>query len=246
MTESSLLNDSLCTFSTLCLSEDKPKRVAKAAKMFERKVYNTKSSELFKKVNNTSSKRSILSPPKLKSVTQASWVAGGYWHDGIDIPTLSRSSSQSSGFGSAGSNFAPSREPSVHEFDQCSVISDATQSCCNTRPNNISTVVSYQQNLQHPFSEMRCPSGHQTVKFASPNLCTPQTLISQSCQRNSPIFMDQCLQGQNVNVSDIKNPSEMQMFPSHTTIVTSPVWLPALLCGSVILNIIVLCTTLLR
>ena len=248
MTESHSLNDSLSTLSTLSLSEDKPKYITKAPKIFERKVYSTQSSELFKKLNNTSGRKSILSPPKLKSVTQASWVAGGYWQDGIDTPTLSRSSSQSSGFGSAGSNFAPSREPSVHEFDQCSVLSDTAPSCYTSRQNNISPVRFYsQQSIQSPFAELKRSSSNQTMKFASPNLCSPQTLLPpQNYQRNSPVFMDQCLQRQSINATDMKSPSEMQMFPSHTTIVTSPVWLPALLCGSVILNIIVLCTTLLR
>ncbi|XP_076243688.1 uncharacterized protein LOC143184953, partial [Calliopsis andreniformis] len=246
VSENYLLNDSLSTLSTLSLSDDKPKYSSKAPKIFETKVYNTKSSELFKKVNNISGRKSILSPPKLKSVTQASWVAGGYWYDGIDPPTLSRSSSQSSGFGSAGSNFAPSREPSIHEFDQCSVISDATPSCYNVRQNNISPVASYyQQSFQYPFSESQNSNSNQIGKFTSLNHCTPQTLY-QNCQRSSPVLMDQSLQAQNISINNIKNPSEMQMFPSHTTIVTSPVWLPALLCGSVIVNIIVLCTTLLR
>ncbi|XP_053998548.1 uncharacterized protein LOC128887093 [Hylaeus anthracinus] len=246
--ENNSLNDSLTTLSTLYLSEDKPKYATKTPKIFEKKVYNTTSSEIFKKLNNTCGKRLILSPPKLKSVTQASWVAGGYWHDGIDPPSLSRSSSQSSGFGSTGSNFAPSREPSVHEFDQCSVISDGTQSYYTSRQSNVSPVGSFcQQNLQSPFTELKNLVSNQTMKLPSPNLCTPKTLLpSQNHQSNGSPFMDQCYQGQNVNISDIKNPSEMQMFPSHTTIVTSPVWLSTLLCGSLILNIIVLCTTLLR
>ncbi|XP_015435539.1 PREDICTED: uncharacterized protein LOC107191099 [Dufourea novaeangliae] len=251
MVENYSLNDSLSTLSTLStlsLSEDKPKYTNKTPNIFKKKVYSTRGSELFKKLNGVSSKKNILAPPKLKSVTQASWVAGGYWQDGIVPPTLSRSSSQSSGFGSVGSNFAPSREPSIHEFDQCSIMSDTTQSCHVQRQNNISPIGTfYQQSLQFPLSEFKSSVNNQTLKFTLPNLYTPQKLlVSQTGQKNGSLFMDQYLQAKNTNVSDIKNSSKMQMFPSHTTIVTSPVWLSALLCGSLILNIIVLCTTLLR
>nr|XP_012138694.1 PREDICTED: uncharacterized protein LOC100879812 isoform X6 [Megachile rotundata] len=238
------LNDSLSTLSMLSLSEDKPKYTIKAPKIFEKKVYGTNSLELFRKAN----KRNILSPPKLKSFTQTSWVAGGYWQEDIDVPPLSRSSSQSSGFGSTCSNFAPSREPSVHEFDQCSVMSDVTQSCSTLRQNNIHPVGSFnQQNAYFSFPEPKSLVSNQTMRCASPNFYASQSfLLPEAYKKNNSVFIDQSLQGQNVNVSDIKNPSEIQMFPSHTTIVTSPVWLPALLCGSLVLNIVVLCTTLLR
>ncbi|CAD1480191.1 unnamed protein product, partial [Heterotrigona itama] len=235
------LNDSLNTLSILSLGEDKPKYSAKMPKIFETKVYSTKSSELFKKAG----KKHILSPPKLKSVMQTSWIAGGYWQEGIDIPSLSRSSSQSSGFGSVGSNFGPSREPSIHEFDQCSVMSDVTQSCYTLKQNNSPVGSFSQQNVQFPMSESRNQSfNNQTMKLTSTNFCTPQASLSQNNKRNNSIFMDQCSLRQNMNIND--SPSEMQMFPSHATIVTNPVWLPALLCGSLVLNIIVLCTTLLR
>lgn len=242
--ENRFLSDSLNSLSILSLSEEKPKPIAKAPKIFETKVYNTKSSELFKK----SGRKSILSPPKLKSVTQTSWVAGGYWQEGIDVPSLSRSSSQSSGFGSVGSNFGPSREPSIHEFDQCSVMSDATQSCYNVRQSNSPVGSFYQQSAQFPLLEPRNQSiSSQTIKSTSPTICTPQTSLSiQHNKRKNSLFMDQYSHGQSMNVNNIKTPSEVQMFPSHTTIVTSPVWLPALLCGSLVLNLIVLCTTLLR
>ncbi|XP_076749784.1 uncharacterized protein LOC143422764 [Xylocopa sonorina] len=238
-----LLTDSLSTLSELSLSEDKPKRASKMPKIFETKVYSTKSSELFRK----SSKKHILSPPKLKSVTQTSWVAGGYWQEGIDAPSLSRSSSQSSGFGSAASNFGQSREPSVHEFDQCSVMSDSTPSYYTLRQSNSPVGSFYQQNPQFPLSELRNQSVNNQIKLPLPNLNTTQTLLlSQNNKGNNSVFMDQSSQGQNTNVKDVKSPSEVKLFPSHTTIVTSPVWLPALLCGSLVINIIVLCTTLLR
>ncbi|CAL7940629.1 unnamed protein product [Xylocopa violacea] len=237
-----LLTDSLSTLSELSLSEDKPRRANRTPKIFETKVYSTKSSELFRKSN----KKNILSPPKLKSVTQTSWVAGGYWQEGIGAPSLSRSSSQSSGFGSAASNFGQSREPSVHEFDQCSVMSDSTPSCYTLRQSN-SPVGSFYQNSQFPLSELRNQSVNNQIKLPLPNLNTTQTLLlSQNNKGNNSIFMDQNLQGQNTNVKDIKSPSEVKLFPSQTTIVTSPIWLPALLCGSLVINIIVLCTTLLR
>lgn len=50
-------------------------------------------------------KRPVLTPPKLKNVTQNPWTAGGFWKNDIsafpistDINSFSRSSSQSSGF----------------------------------------------------------------------------------------------------------------------------------------------------
>lgn len=203
--------------STLFLSEDSSrygKNVAKAAPaIFERKVYSATSSEnLFRKSGST--RRYVLSPPKLGSVTQTSWVAGGYWQEGhamtaMTPPTLSRSSSQSSGFGSAGSsNFAPSREPSVHELDRCSVVSDATRWSYHAPPRGICTSQS---------------------ASSSPSRMTGE---DRECQTNAG------------GRSDLA-----PTFPDHhttTTVVASSGWLSALLCGSLILNMIVLCATLLR
>lgn len=204
------LNHSL---STLFLSEDSPrcgKNTAKAAPaIFERRVYSATSSEnLFKK--SGSNRRYVLSPPKLRSVTQTSWVAGGYWQESHMMTatplTLSRSSSQSSGFGSAGSsNFAPSREPSVHELDRCSVVSDAIRWSYHT-----------------------------------------------PCANNSPQSSRAEEQERYVREANVGNRSDLtSAFPSHsatttTTIVASSGWLSVLLCGSLILNMIVLCATLLR
>ncbi|XP_076393167.1 uncharacterized protein LOC100879812 isoform X2 [Megachile rotundata] len=192
------LNDSLSTLSMLSLSEDKPKYTIKAPKIFEKKVYGTNSLELFRKAN----KRNILSPPKLKSFTQTSWVAGGYWQEDIDVPPLSRSSSQSSGFGSTCSNFAPSREPSVHEFDQCSVMSDVTQSCSTLRQNNIHPVGSFnQQNAYFSFPEPKSLVSNQTMRCASPNFYASQSfLLPEAYKKNNSVFIDQSLQGQNVNI----------------------------------------------
>ncbi|KAG7207266.1 hypothetical protein KM043_008941 [Ampulex compressa] len=249
-TDNFSVNDSLSTLSSLSLSEDLPKYKIKTPKVFEKKVYNGRTSDLFKRLTNVSSKKYILSPPKLKSVMQTSWVAGGYWQEGIDAPSLSRSSSQSSGFGSAGSNFAPSREPSVHEFDQCSVGSDAAYSCHVSRPNDMNSMGSLcQQNPSFSFVE---PKAHlyaqaQNLSHVPHQIFSTQPVfLSHNFQRNNSVFTDQSLKTQQINVSDVKGPSRMPMFPSHTTIVTSPVWLPALLCGSLVLNIIVLCTMLLR
>lgn len=203
------------SLSTLFLSEDSPryrKNTAKAAPaIFERKVYSATNSEnLFRKSGST--RRYVLSPPKLRSVTQTSWVAGGYWQEGHVMTatplTLSRSSSQSSGFGSAGSsNFAPSREPSVHELDRCSVVSDATRwSYHAPRANHTSQLVS-----------------------SSPSRMTGEEQESQT----------------NAGSRSDLTPA----FPAHhttTTIIASSGWLSALLCGSLILNMIVLCATLLR
>lgn len=239
------LNDSLSTLGELSLSEERPRHVAKTPRIFETRTYNTKSSELFKK---SAVKKQVLSPPKLKSVTQTSWVAGGYWQEGIDPPlSLSRSSSQSSGFGSVVSNFGASREPSVHEFDRCSIVSDATQSYRTSwQTCNNPLGLSYQPSLHHvaPFPEPNNQQfNYQTVKCASPN---PFNL--QSRDNNSTFRIDRHPPGRNINdANDAQSPSGIKL-PSHAaaTIVTNPVWLPALLCGSLVINIIVLCTTLLR
>ncbi|GAB1867453.1 hypothetical protein CAJAP_08532 [Camponotus japonicus] len=207
------LNHSL---STLFLSEDSSrygKNPTKATPaIFERKIYSTTSSEnLFKKFGS-GNRRYILSPPKLRSVTQTSWVAGGYWQEGHMMtatpPTLSRSSSQSSGFGSAGSsNFAPSREPSVHEFDRCSIVSDATRWSYHASRANHSSRIEEQENY---------------VREA--NVGSPKDL--------TPAFPD--------------HRTMTTTTTTTTTIVASSGWLSALLCGSLILNMIVLCATLLR
>ncbi|XP_031838584.1 uncharacterized protein LOC116429606 [Nomia melanderi] len=250
MAENCSLNDSLSILSTLSLSEDKSKYTIKnkAPKIFERKVYSTETSKLFKRLNGTLSKKNSLSPPKSKSVTQATWVTDGYWQDGMDPPSLSRSSSPSSGFGSVGSNFYPSREPSIHEFDQCSIMSDFNQSYHITKQTNISpNRTFYQSSLQFPFPDLKNSVNNQAAKFTSSNMYTPQKLLLfQTGQKNGSAFMDQCLQTQTVNENDIKNPSEIQTLPCHTTVVTVPVWLSVVLCGSLILNITVFWTTLLR
>ncbi|XP_017890611.1 uncharacterized protein LOC108631283 [Ceratina calcarata] len=246
-TYSLLLNDSLSTLGELTLSsEERPRRVVKTPKIFETRVYDTNVSDLFKK--SVVKSRHVLSPPKLKSVTQTSWVAGGYWQEGIDPPlSLSRSSSQSSGFGSVVSNFGTSKEPSIHEFDRCSIMSDATQSYRTVRQANSPVVgSSYQQSLHGPrFPETinNHQFNYQTMKRASANLSVSQTW------NNSPFPIDQCpCPGQNgVNGSNTKDhPSEIKFPSHHATIVAGPVWLPALLCGSLVINIIVLCTTLSR
>lgn len=222
------LNDSL---STLFLSEDSPtcdRNARVTPTIFERKIYSTASSEnLFKKSINAFNKRNILSPPKLRSVTQTSWVAGGYWQDGMMTTppspppiSLSRSSSQSSGFGSASSsNLAPSREPSVlNELDRCSVVSDATRW-----------------------------SSHTPL----PRVQSRRNDITRNCSQLSPSMisamrdLDNRVHTRGSSIDNLNDPTPM--YVGHTTtVITSPVWLSALLCGSLILNIIVLCIMLLR
>lgn len=208
------LNHSL---STLFLSEEDSSRYGKnptkaTPAIFERKIYSTTSSEtLFKKLGS-GNRRYILSPPKLRSVTQTSWVAGGYWQEGhlmtATPPTLSRSSSQSSGFGSAGSsNFAPSREPSVHEFDRCSIVSDATRWSYHASRANQSPRVEDQEN----YAREANVGSLKDLTLAFPDHRTRTTRTTTT-----------------------------------TTIVAGSGWLSALLCGSLILNMIVLCATLLR
>jgi len=228
------LNDSL---RTLFLSEnlstcDRNSRVAPT--IFERKIYSAANSEnLFKRSTNAFSRRNILSPPKLRSVTQTSWVAGGYWQDGMMATppspppislSLSRSSSQSSGFGSASSsNLAPSREPSVlNEFDRCSVVSDATR---------------WSSHTPLPRVQSRRNDAARNCSQLSPSPI-PAT-------RDLDNRVHKChVRRSSVGSSDDSTP----VYVGHTTttVVTSPVWLSALLCGSLILNIIVLCIMLLR
>lgn len=95
------------------------------------------------KITSASRPKPVLTPPKLTNVTQSSWVAGGYWKPPYEFndnfnshTTLSRSSSQSSGFGSQSSsqnlnsidlhNSLPnSRNTSIcGEYDKFSVFSE--------------------------------------------------------------------------------------------------------------------------
>lgn len=235
----SCLNDSL---SSLLLNEDSPKydRITKTAPaIFERRVYSATSSEnLFRK--SGSKHRCILSPPKLRSVTQTSWVAGGYWQEGMmtaTLPTLSRSSSQSSGFGSVGSsNLAPSREPSVHELDRCSsAASEIWRWSCQT-PRPGPHFARHDSPVPRPRSRYSDVTGSHSRAVPSPMVRTMLNAddhIQESCARG-------------LDIGDVQNGSVPTYAGHHTTIVASPGWLSALLCGSLILNMIVLCTTLLR
>lgn len=84
-------------------------------------------------------KRPILSPAKLRNITQNPWTAGGFWKNdacvfsaNVGSTNLSRSSSQSSGFGSTHDNLnnpfsslPVSREPSItSEGDRVSILSE--------------------------------------------------------------------------------------------------------------------------
>lgn len=239
------LNDSLSVLSALSLSEEPSRYSAKVPPIFERRVYTVTSCDLFKRSGaGTSGKRYVLSPPKLRSVTQTSWVAGGYWQEGMmsaPPPTLSRSSSQSSGFGSAGSsNLTPSREPSVHEFDRCSVMSDATQSCYTPRPGATSHHAT--PLCSSPSPVPRAQSSRSSVY----DLATTIGNHSQALDRRAfgAIAAEDRTRDVEPPAGDRNGP--LPVCSSHMTIVTSPGWLCALLCGSVILNMIVLCAMLLR
>lgn len=213
--------------------------IAKVAPIFERKVYSATSSEnLFKKSSRMYSRKCILSPPKLRSVTQTSWVAGGYWQEGMmtaaTSPTLSRSSSQSSGFGSVGSsNLASSREPSVHEFDRCSVVSEATRWSCQTP--RLGPVARHDSPIPRPQSRYSDATDGHSRAAASPTIRATYTAMDDQ-------------QVQETRVREDRRNGTAPAYAGHhtTTIIASPGWLSALLCGSLILNMIVLCTTLLR
>ena len=205
------LNDSLTSLNSLSLGNSQKLSTSHSPTVFKTKVYGTTSPDIFTRQLRYNPKRSILAPPKLRSITQTSWVAGGYWQSGMDVPTLSRSSSQSSGFGSSGSNCGPSREPSVHEFDQCSVLSDG---CYFARPETPlsgrnSTVLKRRSNNSSLRNTQMTDMGCDTESL--------QHIIRRQTQCNG-----------------------------HTTIITNPVWLPVLLCGSLLFNMVVLCTILMR
>lgn len=202
------LSDSLTSLNSLSLGSQAKSSPPNSHKVFETKVYSTASPDIFNKQHRYNQKRSILAPPRLNSVSHNSWISGGYWQSGIDMPTLSRSSSQSSGIGSSGSNYGHSREPSVHEFDQFSV---ASERCYFTRP-------------ESPLS-----THNSTITRARSKNCSP---------RCSQMSDSDCSTLQCHSINDSK-------CSGHATLVTSPL-LSVLLCGSLILNMVVLCTILLR
>lgn len=75
----------------------------------------------------------VLSPPRLRNVTQSSWVAGGYWKSNeylnnfSGLTNLSRSSSQSSGFGSQSSG-----QPHSNFYDGNNVFNSLPSSKTNS------------------------------------------------------------------------------------------------------------------
>ncbi|CAG9862391.1 unnamed protein product [Phyllotreta striolata] len=120
---------------------------------------------------NYSVKRSILSPAKLGNVTQNPWTAGGFWKNDAtvfpaNIPStnLSRSSSQSSGFGSTLDNLnnhpfsslPASREPSINgEADRVSILSEPAYhftpiNANNTSPNSSLLYYKAENNTFYP------------------------------------------------------------------------------------------------
>lgn len=84
----------------------------------------------------SSTKRPVLSPPKLRTVTQNPWTAGGFWKNdvtaypvGVEEPHHSRSSSQSSGFVSNQpyNSLPASREHSLSgDVERTSILSEPT------------------------------------------------------------------------------------------------------------------------
>ncbi|XP_014612368.1 PREDICTED: uncharacterized protein LOC106791325 isoform X1 [Polistes canadensis] len=246
--DNSELDDSMSTLSIFSSDDNVPNCQIRTPKIFEKKIYSTVSPDLFKKSNNMFGKRNILSPPKLKSVTQTSWVAGGYWQEGMDTPSLSRSSSQSSGFGSVGSNCAPSREPSIHELDQCSIISDASLSYYGQKQNTVKSVKRFCQPIQsYSFIKPKNPTCHQTLKFSQSHLLPQQILTSHFAKNNANY--DECYSQQSkICTDEMENSMNTQQIihSPYKTVSNNTFWLHALLCGSLLLNILAVCTTLLR
>ncbi|XP_014471641.1 PREDICTED: uncharacterized protein LOC106742846 isoform X2 [Dinoponera quadriceps] len=235
------LDSNVSVLSALSLSEDSSRYSLRTPPIFERRIYGASTCDLFRRsaVAASGRPRCILSPPKLRSVTQTSWVAGGYWQEGVmsgGAPTLSRSSSQSSGFGSAGSsNFAPSREPSVHEFDRCSVVSDVTQFCYTSRANITSPAKSFASSSA-PRAHSRC-----SMYDAPTRNCSPAIRVC-----GGAIVAESPAQQEQVTAANAVRNESVPVCPSHSTVITSPGLLFALFCGSLVLNMIVLCAMLLR
>lgn len=218
-----ILSESMKNFSSLSLSNVNKKQILKSPKIFETKQYGTTSPDLFR-YNNSYNKLSgnyILAPPKFKPT---SWVAGGYWQMGMNPSTLSRSSSQSSGFGSTGSNFGQSREPSVvNDIDRCSVLSDTTVYCYST-PNINSTNSSCCSHL----SSCRMTNQPQTICHNNYQYSNDWIINRNSSQQCTP------------ETSTCSNHS------TNSVTTNSSSWLPALVCGSIFLNLVVFCTVLMR
>ncbi|XP_034949746.1 uncharacterized protein [Chelonus insularis] len=244
-TERYTLNDSLKSLNNLSLNTNNQKQASKNVKVFATRTYGTSSPDLFQKSYKSSHKDCILAPPKLKSVTQTSWVAGGYWQMGMDPPTLSRSSSQSSGFGSTGSNFGPSREPSiVNDVDKCSVVSDGVP--CYNQPLQRHTSLNPIGSFCQRGSTYRLPECTGCIRSPSANMmitsCHPS---HQASFCHNYHISDQYVQNHTMNI--IPRNADLSTCISHSpSILTSPNWLPALLCGSIVFNMIVFCTILLR
>ncbi|XP_057326761.1 uncharacterized protein LOC130668469 [Microplitis mediator] len=244
------LSESLKTLSNLSL-DGNHKQHSKNSQVFKTRTYGTSSPDLFQRNYKKSQRKFILAPPKLKSVTQTSWVAGGYWQMGMDSPTLSRSSSQSSGFGSTGSNMGPSREPSVlNDVDRCSVVSDVAPCYSAQRQTSVSPSSSFCQHT--PTYRVSTPDFAGYI--GTPHSPPPNLIITTPCNqsfRQSPChnyhISDQCINS-SMNYSMIQQtPQISTCSASHSmSILNSPIWLPALLCGSIVFNIIVFCTVMLR
>lgn len=228
-TENHVFNDSLTSLNSLSLGSQNKKVSCSGntgQRVFETRIYSTSSPELFNRNSRyNQSKRSILAPPKLRSrqtMIEASWVAGGYWQTPVtELPSsLSRSSSQSSGIGSM---YNQSRDSSLHDLDQCSVMSSADQQYCFTRPND---------GTQFIDSKFKCKHRNNSLTMCNAN--NPIT-SSKSETSESPSLQYQCHAKHDIQCSG-----------HTTTIVMNPVWLPALLFGSLALNILVASCTLFR
>lgn len=145
-------------------------------------------------------KRPILSPSRLdKPVTQASWVAGGYWSPTKSPPIsldygfapLSRTSSQSSGFESQSSLAMPDLIPPLNcsdEYDRSSVLSEPAYYGNNI---NLHKGRSSHRNIVYPKIRVDRPTfirpGFTSRNVSSPvNTFRPVKPIKTGC--NNSIF----------------------------------------------------------
>ncbi|KAF2898389.1 hypothetical protein ILUMI_07792 [Ignelater luminosus] len=145
----------------------------------------------------------VISPSKLKNVTQNSWVAGGFWRDsnGILLPlnnysNLSRSSSQTSGFVSLEPNNYNSL-PSSHNNSLCgdfecnSVLSEPAY--CMMQGRNFATRVAYHNNdsrrlfypvLNHEQMVYIAPCGFNNM-FANKNISLNNNKFTQNLYKRT-------------------------------------------------------------
>lgn len=158
-------------------------RASSRSSFLEPRVYDQKTStSTFPRVKMDSGSyqrpRPVLSPPRFnsgKNVTQSSWLAGGYWQtpNNFNTTPLSRSSSQSSGFGSMSSRLvldAAVNLPGSRSYSVCGNDSDQ--------------VPAYPQILV-PIYRNTCFTSQPVSYIPHPYVCCPANILTQAQVNNS-------------------------------------------------------------